>query len=46
MGVSERILTTVNRRKMAFIGCVLMGKDINSNLLPGMAYGMRGEDEN
>ena len=33
MDVSERLLTTVNRRKMASIGHKLRGKDITSDLL-------------
>ena len=42
MDVSERLLTTINRRKMAFVGHILRGKDITSDLLLGMVYGMRG----
>ena len=42
MDVSERLLTTINRRKMAFVGHILRGKDITSDLLVGMVYGMRG----
>ena len=41
--VSERLLTTINHSKMAFIGHILRGKDITSDLLLGMAYGTRGE---
>ena len=40
--VSERLLTTINRRKMAFVGHILRGKDITSDLVIGMIYGMRG----
>ena len=31
-----------DRRKMAFVGHILRGKDITSDLLVGMVYGMRG----
>ena len=42
MDVSERLLTTINRRKVAFVGHMLRGKDITNDLLLGMVYGMRG----
>ena len=42
MYVSERLLTTINRRKMVFVGHILGGKDITSDLLLGMVYGMSG----
>ena len=42
MDASERLLKTINRRKMAFIGHILRGKDITSDLLLGMVYGTRG----
>ena len=42
MDVSERLLKTINLRTMAFIGHILRGKDITSDLLLGMVYGMRG----
>ena len=31
MDVSERLLTTINHRKMAFIGQIVKGKDITSD---------------
>ena len=40
--VSERLVTTINRRKMAFIGHILRGNDIISELLLGMVYVTRG----
>ena len=36
MDVSERLLITMNSRKMTFIGHILRGKDITSDLLLGM----------
>ena len=42
MDVSERLLTTINRRKMAFVGHILRGKGITNDLLLGMVYGMGG----
>ena len=42
MNVSERLLTTINCKKMAFIGHILRGKDITSDLILGMVYGTRG----
>ena len=33
MDVSERLLTTINRRKMAFVGHRLRGKDITSDFI-------------
>ena len=42
MDVSERLLTTINRRKMTFVGHILRGKDITSDILLRMVYGMRG----
>ena len=41
--VRERLLTTINRREKAFIGNMLSGKDISSDLLLGMVYGTRGK---
>ena len=42
MNVSKRLLATINCRKMAFVGHILKGKDITSDLLLGMVYGTRG----
>ena len=39
MVVKERLLTTLNRRKMAFVGDILRGKDISIDLFMGMVYG-------
>jgi len=39
---SERLLTIINRRKLAFTGQKLRGKDITSDLLLGVVYGTRG----
>ena len=41
MDESERLLTTINRRKMAFIGYIFRRKDITNDLILGMAYGKR-----
>ena len=40
--MKERLLTTLNRRKMAFVEHVLRGKDISTDLFMGMVYGKRG----
>ena len=42
MDVSERLLKTINLRTMAFIGHILRGKDITSDLLLGMVLRGRG----
>ena len=42
MNVSKRLLATVNCRQMAFVGHILRGKDITSDLLLGMVYHTRG----
>ena len=42
MDVKERLITTINRKKMAFIGHIRRGKDITSDLLLGMVYSTRG----
>ena len=42
MDASERLLATINCRKMAFVGHILKGKDITSAFLLGMVYGTRG----
>ena len=42
MDVSKRLLTTMNHRKMAFIGQIVKGKDITNNLLLGMVNGKSG----
>ena len=42
MDVSERLLATINCRKVAFIGHILRGKDITIDLLLGMVYGTGG----
>ena len=42
MEVEERLLTTLNRRKMAFVGHILRGKDISTDLFMRMVYGKRG----
>ena len=41
MDITKRLQTTINHRKMAFIGHILKGKDITSYLLLGKVYGMR-----
>ena len=43
MDVSERLLTTIDCRKMSVIGHILRGKDITSDLLLGMVYDTRGK---
>ena len=45
MDVSERLLTTINHRKMAFIGQIVKGKDITSDLLLGMFMAREGEKD-
>ena len=42
MDVSKRLLATINCRQMAFVGHILRGKDITSDLLLAMVYGTRG----
>ena len=42
MAVKERLLTTLNRRKMAFVGHIFRGNDISSDLFTGTVYGKRG----
>ena len=42
MDESERLLTTINRRKKAFIKHILRRKDITNDLLLGMVHGKRG----
>ena len=42
MNVSKKLLATINCRKMAFVGHILRGNDITSDLLLGMVYGTRG----
>ena len=42
MDVSKRLLATITCGKMAFVGHILRGKDITSDLLLGMVYGTRG----
>ena len=37
----ERLLGTLNRRKMSFVGHILRLKDIRCDLLMGSAYGNR-----
>ena len=37
----ERLLTTINRRKMSFVGHVLRRKDISCDLFMGSVYGNR-----
>ena len=45
MDVSERLLTTINRRKKALIRQILRTKDITSGLLIGMVYCREGEED-
>ena len=42
MDCKERLLTTINRRKMSFVGHGLRYKDISCDLLMGSVYGNRG----
>ena len=44
MEVNMRLLTTINCRKMAFIGQILREKATISDLLLGMVYDMRGRE--
>ena len=40
--MKQRLLTTLSRRKIAFVGHILRGKDISTDLFMGMVYGKRG----
>ena len=40
--MTERLLTTLNRGKIAFVGHILRGKDISTDLFMGMVHGKRG----
>ena len=42
MDCKERLLTTINSRKMSFVGHVLRHKDISCDLFMGSVYGNRG----
>ena len=42
MDVSERLLATINLKKMAFVGHVLNGKETTNDLLLEIVYGRRG----
>ena len=43
IGTSERLLTTIVKRKMAFVGHVFRKGDICTDLLIGAVYGKRGK---
>ena len=45
MDVSERLLTTINRRNMVFICHIQRRNYITSDLLLGMVYGKRREED-
>ena len=45
MDVSKRLLTTMNHRKIAFIGQIAKGKDITNNLLLGLLMAREGEKD-
>ena len=42
MAVNERLLTTLSRRKMSFIGHILRVNDTTTDLFMGIVYGKRG----
>ena len=42
IAVNERLLTTLNRRKMSLIGHILRANDITTDILMEMVYGKRG----
>ena len=44
IGTSERLLTTIIKQKMAFVGHVFRKGDICTDLLIGAVYGKRGKD--
>ena len=42
MDCKERLLATLNRKKMSFVGHILRRKDISCDLFMGSVYGKRG----
>ena len=44
MDCKARLLKTLNRRKMSFLGHILRSKDISCDIFMGSVYGNRGRN--